>query len=84
MNGIAGNRKIVGEEIGGESAVGADAPTLPAATNTASGLTCAMKRSTASEYRKSSSRRVAVIISHRSRSSRRAMAAPTMPACPET
>jgi len=28
MNGIAGNRKIVGEEIGGESAVGADAADL--------------------------------------------------------
>jgi hypothetical protein len=33
---------------------------------------------------KSSSRRLAVIISQRSRSSRRTMAAPTMPACPVT
>ena len=65
MNGIARDRKIVGEENRPERPLLAPMPpTLPAATNTASGLACAMKRSTASEWRKSSSRRVALIISH--------------------
>jgi len=56
MNGIARDRKIVGEENRPERPLLAPMPpTLPAATNTASGLACAMKRSTASEWRKSSS-----------------------------
>ena len=59
-------------------------PTLPAATKTASGLACAMKRSTSSERRKSRSRRAAVTMSQSSRSSRRTMAEPTMPAWPVT
>src|SRR6266513_3364987 len=59
-------------------------PTFPAAIKTTSGLVCAMKRWTASDCRRSSSRLVAQTMLQFSRSSRRTMAAPTIPAWPAT
>src|ERR1700688_4298759 len=59
-------------------------PTKPAATITASGKACAMKRSTSCDCRRSSSRRGAVTTSQSSPCSRRRIAEPTMPAWPAT
>src|SRR5580704_1840655 len=59
-------------------------PTLPAATKTASGFIFAMKPSTCSDWRRSSSRRGAEMMSQPSVCSRRTSAEPAMPACPAT